>query len=111
MPETRNYRNLETAPSRPVLAADKNAPFLGATPLSSNGLLDHVLALMDSEGMSAVIEATGVPAVMEQTIGLFRDPPVFMMPGDVIAIEAEGIGRLENRILAAGAAARPAELA
>jgi 2,4-diketo-3-deoxy-L-fuconate hydrolase len=34
-------------------------------------------------------------------VGLFRDPPVFMGPGDVIAIDAEGIGTLTNHIVAA----------
>jgi len=42
------------------------------------------------------IVTTGTPA----GVGLFRNPPVFMKAGDVIAIEAEGIGRLENRIVA-----------
>jgi len=42
------------------------------------------------------IVTTGTPA----GVGLFRKPQVFMKAGDVIAIEADGIGRLENRIVA-----------
>ena len=41
------------------------------------------------------IVTTGTPA----GVGLFQRPPVFMRAGDVIAIEADGIGRLENRIV------------
>lgn len=48
----------------------ETAASLGATPLGSDGLPDRVLALTDGEGMPVVIEATGVPGVMEQTIDL-----------------------------------------
>ena len=37
--------------------------------------------------------ATGTPA----GVGVFRDPPRFLGDGDVVAVEIEGIGRLENR--------------
>ena len=40
--------------------------------------------------------ATGTPA----GVGAFRDPPVFMQPGDEIAIEIEGIGTLTNPVVA-----------
>ena len=53
--------------------------------------LSQVMALEPGD-----IVTTGTPA----GVGLFRKPPVFMVPGDVIAIEAEGIGRLANRIVA-----------
>ena len=38
--------------------------------------------------------STGTPA----GIGLFRSPPIFMKPGDVVEIEAAGIGVLRNSI-------------
>ena len=38
--------------------------------------------------------ATGTPA----GVGAFRDPPVFMQPGDEITIEIEGIGALTNPV-------------
>ena len=41
------------------------------------------------------IVTTGTPA----GVGLFRKPPVFMQPGDVVEIEAEGIGVLRTRIV------------
>jgi 2-keto-4-pentenoate hydratase/2-oxohepta-3-ene-1,7-dioic acid hydratase in catechol pathway len=53
--------------------------------------LSHVMALEPGD-----IVTTGTPA----GVGLFQKPPVFMRPGDVIAIEADGIGRLENPIVA-----------
>ena len=40
--------------------------------------------------------ATGTPA----GVGAFRDPPVFMKPGDEITIEIEGIGALTNPVVA-----------
>ena len=53
--------------------------------------LSHVMALEPGD-----IVTTGTPA----GVGLFQNPQVFMKAGDVIAIEADGIGRLENRIVA-----------
>jgi 2-keto-4-pentenoate hydratase/2-oxohepta-3-ene-1,7-dioic acid hydratase in catechol pathway len=45
--------------------------------------------------------ATGTPA----GVGVFRDPPVFLQPGDEITIEIDGIGALTNPVQAASAAA------
>jgi 2-keto-4-pentenoate hydratase/2-oxohepta-3-ene-1,7-dioic acid hydratase in catechol pathway len=42
--------------------------------------------------------ATGTPA----GVGAFRDPPVFMQPGDEITIEVDGVGALTNPVTAAG---------
>lgn len=38
--------------------------------------------------------ATGTPA----GVGVFRDPPLFLRPGDEITVEIEGIGRLTNPV-------------
>jgi 2-keto-4-pentenoate hydratase/2-oxohepta-3-ene-1,7-dioic acid hydratase in catechol pathway len=40
--------------------------------------------------------ATGTPA----GVGVFRDPPVYMQPGDEITIEIEGLGSLTNPVTA-----------
>lgn len=40
------------------------------------------------------IVTTGTPA----GVGTFRNPQVFMQPGDTVVLEIEGIGRLENPI-------------
>ena len=42
------------------------------------------------------VVSTGTPA----GIGYFRDPPEFLEPGDEVTIEAEGIGRLTNPVVA-----------
>jgi acylpyruvate hydrolase len=42
--------------------------------------------------------ATGTPS----GVGVFRDPPVFLQPGDVVRCEVDGIGSVENPIVAAG---------
>jgi 2-keto-4-pentenoate hydratase/2-oxohepta-3-ene-1,7-dioic acid hydratase in catechol pathway len=39
--------------------------------------------------------ATGTPA----GVGVFRDPPVFLEPGDRVRCEIEGIGSVENPIV------------
>ena len=40
---------------------------------------------------------TGTPA----GVGAFRDPPVWLKPGDEIAIEIDGVGRISNPVVAA----------
>jgi 2,4-diketo-3-deoxy-L-fuconate hydrolase len=40
------------------------------------------------------IVSTGTPS----GVGLFRDPPRFMKPGDIVRLEADGIGTLENPV-------------
>ncbi len=42
------------------------------------------------------IIATGTPS----GVGVFRTPPVFLVPGDVASVEIAGIGRLDNPIVA-----------
>ena len=39
--------------------------------------------------------ATGTPS----GVGVFRDPPIFLEPGDRVRCEIEGIGSVENRIV------------
>lgn len=53
------------------------------------------------------IVTTGTPA----GVGVFQKPPVFMRSGDVIEIEAEGIGVLRNRIVASDPVAAAASQA
>ena len=44
--------------------------------------------------MPGDIIATGTPG----GVGVFRDPQVFLKPGDVVDVEIEGIGRLRNPV-------------
>ena len=57
-------------------------------------LIGHLAQVMPLEPGDIV--TTGTPA----GVGLFHKPPVFMVAGDVIEIEAEGIGILRNYIVA-----------
>jgi acylpyruvate hydrolase len=41
--------------------------------------------------------ATGTPS----GVGVFREPPIFLEPGDRAICEIEGIGRVDNPIVAA----------
>ncbi|HET9680623.1 MAG TPA: fumarylacetoacetate hydrolase family protein, partial [Candidatus Limnocylindrales bacterium] len=41
------------------------------------------------------IVATGTPA----GVGVFRDPPVFLEPGDRVRCQVDGIGSVENPII------------
>jgi len=45
---------------------------------------------------SGDVVSTGTPA----GVGVFRQPPVFLQPGDIVVLEIEGIGRLENPVVA-----------
>jgi len=45
--------------------------------------LSHVMTLEPGDMVS-----TGTPA----GVGFFRKPPIFLKPGDVVRLEAEGIG-------------------
>jgi 2-keto-4-pentenoate hydratase/2-oxohepta-3-ene-1,7-dioic acid hydratase in catechol pathway len=40
------------------------------------------------------IITTGTPG----GVGVYRDPQIFLKPGDEIVVEIEGIGRLQNRV-------------
>ena len=53
--------------------------------------LSHTMTLEPGD-----VVTTGTPA----GVGLFQKPPIFMGPGDVVEIEAEGIGVLRNPIVA-----------
>jgi 2,4-diketo-3-deoxy-L-fuconate hydrolase len=55
--------------------------------------LSHVMTLEPGD-----IVTTGTPA----GVGIFRDPQVFLKPGDLVQLDAEGIGTLENPVVAEG---------
>jgi 2-keto-4-pentenoate hydratase/2-oxohepta-3-ene-1,7-dioic acid hydratase in catechol pathway len=57
-------------------------------------LLAALSAVMTLEPGDVV--STGTPA----GVGVFRKPQVFLRPGDVVVLEVEGIGRLENPVVA-----------
>jgi 2-keto-4-pentenoate hydratase/2-oxohepta-3-ene-1,7-dioic acid hydratase in catechol pathway len=58
-------------------------------------VLAHLSRFMTLEPGDVV--STGTPA----GVGAFRQPPVFLQPGDTVTLEIESIGRLENPVAAA----------
>jgi len=61
-----------------------------------HGVADLIAFL--SRGMTldaGDVIATGTPS----GVGAFRDPPVYLKPGDQIEIEVEGIGVLSNPVV------------
>ncbi|REE86199.1 2-keto-4-pentenoate hydratase/2-oxohepta-3-ene-1,7-dioic acid hydratase in catechol pathway [Paenibacillus taihuensis] len=64
-------------------------------------MLFHVPTLIEAITAYITLEpgdiiSTGTPA----GVGTFRNPPVYLAPGDYVAVEIEGIGKLENRVVA-----------
>ncbi len=57
-------------------------------------LLSFLSQIMTLEGGDIV--TTGTPA----GVGVFRKPQVFLQPGDVVRLEADGIGVLQNPVVA-----------
>lgn len=57
-------------------------------------LIEFLSAAMTLE--PADIIATGTPA----GVGIFRDPKLFLTPGDVVTVEIDGIGELSNPVIA-----------
>ena len=56
------------------------------------GLVEHVSACFPLEAGDVI--ATGTPG----GVGVFRDPPLFLKPGDVMEAEIQGIGILRNTL-------------
>ncbi len=56
-------------------------------------LIAYVSAVISLEPGDLLV--TGTPA----GVGVFRDPPVFLGPGDRVVVEAEGIGRVGNPVV------------
>ncbi len=58
-----------------------------------HGLIAFVSASITLE--PGDILATGTPS----GVGVFRDPPIFLEPGDVVRCEIEGLGSVENPVI------------
>ena len=56
-------------------------------------LIEYISATITLEPGDVI--STGTPA----GVGVFREPPVFLQPGDRVRIEIEGIGRVENPVI------------
>ena len=67
---------------------------------STADMIWDVPALLEYIGASITLEpgdviATGTPA----GVGVYRDPPVFLEPGDRVRCEIDGIGSVENPVI------------
>jgi 2-keto-4-pentenoate hydratase/2-oxohepta-3-ene-1,7-dioic acid hydratase in catechol pathway len=67
---------------------------------STSNLIFPVPALIQFISASITLEpgdiiATGTP----NGVGVFRKPPVFLRPGDVMEVDIEGLGILKNRLV------------
>jgi len=56
-------------------------------------LIAHISRTITLEAGDVIV--TGTPS----GVGVFRDPPVFLEPGDRVRCEIEGIGRVENPVV------------
>jgi len=56
-------------------------------------LIEFISGALTLEPGDVII--TGTPS----GVGVFRDPPVFLEPGDVVRCEVVGIGQVENRVI------------
>ncbi len=82
---------LRTTLNGEVMQDDSNRDWLFPLP-KLIGALAQVMTLEPGD-----IVTTGTPA----GVGYFKQPQVFLKPGDQVALEIEGIGRLENPVIAA----------
>jgi len=67
---------------------------------STSDMVFDVPALI--EFISAVITLEPgdvIPTGTPSGVGVFREPPVFLQPGDVVRCEIDRIGRVENRVM------------
>jgi 2-keto-4-pentenoate hydratase/2-oxohepta-3-ene-1,7-dioic acid hydratase in catechol pathway len=83
----------------PGSGPDAGTPVLMQESRTGNMIFD-VPALVEFVSAYIALEpgdiiSTGTPA----GVGVFRDPPVFLEPGDRARIEIEGIGRVENPVV------------
>jgi 2-keto-4-pentenoate hydratase/2-oxohepta-3-ene-1,7-dioic acid hydratase in catechol pathway len=67
---------------------------------STSDMIDDVVTQIATLSTAFTLEpgdviATGTPA----GVGIVRQPPLWMKPGDVVRVEIEGLGALENRIV------------
>ena len=61
------------------------------------GIAEQIAYLSQSMTLEAGdVITTGTPA----GVGAGFDPPRWLVPGDTVTVEIDGIGRLENRVIA-----------
>jgi 2-keto-4-pentenoate hydratase/2-oxohepta-3-ene-1,7-dioic acid hydratase in catechol pathway len=82
-------RETDGADAQPVLMQDSNTSDMIFGVAELIAIISREVTLDPGD-----IIVTGTPS----GVGVFRDPPLFMEPGDVVRVEIEGIGSLTNPI-------------
>jgi 5-carboxymethyl-2-hydroxymuconate isomerase len=82
-------RAADGADAQPVLMQDGNTSDMIFGVAELIAIISREVTLEPGD-----IIATGTPS----GVGVFRDPPLFMEPGDVVRVEIEGIGSLTSPI-------------
>ncbi len=85
-------------PTKPRMETRLNGEVMQSTSVGDLAFsLQQLIAYVSTitELVPGDIIATGTPS----GVGLFRDPQVFMKPGDTIEVEIEGIGTLSNPVV------------
>jgi 2-keto-4-pentenoate hydratase/2-oxohepta-3-ene-1,7-dioic acid hydratase in catechol pathway len=82
-------RAADGADAQPVLMQDGNTSDMIFGVAELIAIISREVTLEPGD-----IIATGTPS----GVGVFRDPPLFMEPGDVVRVEIEGVGSLTNPI-------------
>lgn len=88
----RSWRTPGTGPDagRPILMQDgRTGDLLFGIP----ALIEFISAVITLDPGDVI--ATGTPA----GVGVFRDPPIFLGPGDRVRVEIEGIGSVDNPVV------------
>ncbi len=106
------------APLGPVLVTPQELPDPNALGLRTwlNGALvqdahtsDMIFAVADLiaflSGSTTLQPGTVILTGTPSGVGMAADPPRWLRPGDTVAVEIEGLGRLENPVVAEAAAA------
>ena len=107
------------APLGPVLATPASIPdpnalglrtWLNGEPVQDARTDDMIFDVPDLisflSGSTTLQAGTVILTGTPSGVGMAADPPRWLRPGDTVAIEIEGIGRLENPVVAEEAAAR-----
>jgi 2-keto-4-pentenoate hydratase/2-oxohepta-3-ene-1,7-dioic acid hydratase in catechol pathway len=71
---------------------------------TARDMLFDIPALIEFISNAITLEPGDViPTGTPSGVGVFRDPPVFLVPGDIARCEIDRIGRVENRVIDAAA--------
>jgi 2-keto-4-pentenoate hydratase/2-oxohepta-3-ene-1,7-dioic acid hydratase in catechol pathway len=65
---------------------------------TSDMIFDVATLIEFLSGSTTLLPGTVILTGTPSGVGLGRNPPVWLKPGDVVSVEIEGIGRLSNPV-------------